>query len=187
MGGEKKPSVKNRKVRIKPKAEDQIVLSPNDFKACQLEEIKAKKSFLQDLSKLDTRVYIFPWKPHPNQAGRISPSGFLYSNPDNKIQQGLLVDYFRLHYKDAPPSHEGPVSVKMSFLYPKPKSWYPGKLKTRPDLDNLEYTPNNAFKGVIWEDDDTYFNSDGLFKGYWDRDHPATILEVTYYEPTYPS
>lgn len=135
-------------------------------------------------NKIGTFYFTFPWKPHPNQSMKIGRGGKPYADPKNKEEQGRLVQYFRKVYKNAPPPHEGNVVVNMLFCYPKPRRWFPGKNKGTPDLDNLIYTVNNAFKGVIWLDDDQYYS--GIpWKGYWGESFPATILEVTYYEPVY--
>lgn len=130
------------------------------------------------------RQLVFPGRPHSwkvNNTGR----GGIYGSTENKKAMGKLVRQLRENYPDMELQWEGGVTLGFKFLYPKPRKWFPGKMKTRPDIDNLIYTPMNAFKGVIWHDDEQVQSYDSPFKGYYDGTDPVTIMKVTLYEPVY--
>ena len=142
------------------------------------------KEVLSDSPNPVAELYLwFPGRPHAWQAPRLF-KGRIIPNKDNEKAQGELVKYLRKTYQEAELIWEGGVSLHCLFIYPKPKKWYKGKLKTRPDIDNLLYTPMNAFKGVIWHDDEAvqWIHGGKMYSG---KGVMGSLYRVCLYEPVY--
>ncbi len=88
------------------------------------------------------------------------------------------------NYPEVPNEFIGPIQILTYFMYPKPKAWFPGKIKSRPDVDNLIKTVCDAFNSVLWKDDGQIIGKQGE-KGYWDEPEAATIVKIIYYHPVF--
>ena len=129
-----------------------------------------------------TEKMVFWGKPHPKERPRKARTGHLYDPASNREAEGKLQEEIARLYPGVPRKFTGPLQVECFFMYPKPKNWFPGKPKGKPDIDNLLKTVCDAFNGILWEDDSQIVGKKGE-KEFWDEAEPATIIRITYYHP----
>ena len=107
-------------------------------------------------------TFVVPGAPKPHPRPRAFARGGharMYTPRPAQDRKYLIQTYARTIYGNHPP-HDGPVSMEVEFIMPRPQSlvWKTKpmrqeKLSHGPDLDNLAKGVMDALNGVLYKDD----------------------------------